>query len=44
MLLVKKSLSSKLKESSDTSPLLPILMQMARDISYQTKEDTDGND
>lgn len=44
MLLVKKSLSSKLKESSDTAPLLPILMQMARDISYQTKEDTDGND
>ena len=44
MLLVKKSLSSKLKELSDTAPLLPILMQMARDISYQTKEDTDGND
>ena len=44
LLLVKKSLSSKLKESSDTAPLLSILMQMASDISHQPKEDTDGND
>lgn len=44
MLLVKKSLSSKLKESSDTAPLIPILMKMARDISYQEKEDSNGID
>lgn len=44
MLLVKKSLSSKLKESSDTAPLLPILVQIARDISYQEKEDSNGID
>lgn len=44
MLLVKKSLCSKLKESSDTAPLLPILMQMASDIFHQEKEDSDGID
>lgn len=44
MLMVKKNLISKLKESSDAAPLLPILLQIARDISYQAKEDTDGID
>lgn len=45
MLLVKKSLYSKLQESSNTAPLVPILLQMAKDLIHTPTNDTpNGND